>query len=102
MEFAAGELILMIPHLHCVPGPVRDNLVRTVLLVLFLNSKCLTGEPPRNFLLIDLVDTEEEMTDLLLIINFPYEIVLKSVQSIFFNSALLFVFSFRGSNKKKV
>lgn len=92
MEFAAGELNLMIPHLHCVPVPVRDNLVRTVLLVLFLNSKCLTGEPARNFLLIDLVDTEEEMTDLLLIIIFPYEIVLKSVQSIFLFSFIVCFF----------
>lgn len=32
MEFAAGELNLMIPHLHCVPGPVRDNLVRNRLI----------------------------------------------------------------------
>lgn len=83
MEFAAEGLNGMIPHLHCVPGPVRNNLVRTVLLLPFLNSQCVTGDPARNFLLTDAVDTEEEMTNRLLVINFPYEMGLKSMQSVF-------------------
>lgn len=39
MEFAAEKLDITNRHLHCVPGPVRDHLVLSVLLVLFLNSK---------------------------------------------------------------